>query len=101
MRLKMNTKKNKGFLFAFLFATTALAQDTSPDSAKNGQLDEVIATGTRTAPRTNVSSPLPIDNFLAKDLQATGQPTFDKAMQYRVPSFNTVNTPVNDATALY
>ncbi len=100
MRLKMNTKKNKGFLFALLFATTALAQDTSPDSAKNGQLDEVVATGTRTAPRTNVSSPLPIDNFLAKDLQATGQPTFDKAMQYRVPSFNTVNTPVNDATAL-
>src|SRR5204863_4162767 len=43
---------------------------------------------------------LPVDNFTAKDLVTTGQPSFDKALQYRVPSFNTVNTPVNDASTL-
>ena len=30
----------------------------------------------------------------------TGQATFDKALQYKIPSFNTVQTPVNDATSL-
>ncbi len=36
----------------------------------------------------------------AATLKSTGQLTFDKSLQYRVPSFNTVNTPVNDATTL-
>jgi iron complex outermembrane receptor protein len=36
----------------------------------------------------------------AKDLASTGQATFDKALQYKIPSFNTVQTPVNDATSL-
>jgi iron complex outermembrane receptor protein len=43
---------------------------------------------------------LPIDALSAADLRTTGQVTFDKQLQYRVPSFNTVNTPVNDATTL-
>jgi len=64
-------------------------------------LDEVvISTGSRATQRTITDSPLPIDVFSAKDLQSTGQNSFDKALQYRVPSFNTVNTPVNDATTL-
>ncbi|MBP6180439.1 TonB-dependent receptor [Flavobacterium sp.] len=63
-------------------------------------LQEVVVTGTRTAPRTNTTSALPIDVLSSKDLTSTGQATFDKALQYRIPSFNTVNTPVNDATSL-
>lgn len=63
-------------------------------------LDEVVVTGTRTAPRSNTTSALPIDILSAKDLTSTGQATFDKALQYRIPSFNTVQTPVNDATSL-
>lgn len=64
------------------------------------QLEEVIITGSRTPVRSNTSSPLPIDIVGVKDLQATGQATFDKALQYIIPSFNTVQTPVNDATSL-
>ncbi len=63
-------------------------------------LSDVVIVGSRTAPRSNTTSPLPVDVFRAKDLVSTGQTTFDKALQYRVPSFNTVQTPVNDATAL-
>lgn len=63
-------------------------------------LDEVILVGSRTAPRSNVDSPLPVDVVGAKELATTGQATFDKALQYRIPSFNTVQTPVNDATSL-
>ncbi|NNL08571.1 MAG: TonB-dependent receptor plug domain-containing protein, partial [Croceitalea sp.] len=64
------------------------------------QLDEFIVVGTRTAPRSNTDSPLPVDVLQAKELVSTGQVTFDKALQYRIPSFNTVQTPVNDATSL-
>lgn len=63
-------------------------------------LDEVVVTGTRTAPRSNTTSALPIDVLSAKDLTSTGQVTFDKALQYKIPSFNVVQTPVNDATSL-
>jgi iron complex outermembrane receptor protein len=63
-------------------------------------LSDVVVVGTRAAPRSNTTSPLPVDVFSGKDLLTTGQTTFDKALQYRVPSFNTVQTPVNDATSL-
>jgi iron complex outermembrane recepter protein len=63
-------------------------------------LDEVILVGSRTAPRSNSDSPLPVDVLQAKELSSTGQATFDKALQYKIPSFNTVQTPVNDATSL-
>lgn len=64
------------------------------------QLEEVVVTVGRGSQRTVTDSPLPVDNLTAHDLLSTGQFTFDKALQYRVPSFNTVNTPVNDATTL-
>ena len=62
--------------------------------------EDILVVGTRTAPRTSTTTPLPIDVFTTKDLMSTGQTSFDKALQYRVPSFNSVNTPVNDATTL-
>jgi len=63
-------------------------------------LADIVVTGTRSAPRSATDTPLPIDVVSAKDLFATGQNSFDKALTYKIPSFNSVNTPVNDATAL-
>ena len=59
-----------------------------------------VAVGSRSAQRTLTDTPLPVDIFGSNDLKSTGQISFDKALEYRVPSFNTVNTPVNDATTL-
>ncbi|WP_339848636.1 TonB-dependent receptor [uncultured Dokdonia sp.] len=63
-------------------------------------LGEVVLVGSRTAPRSQVDTAVPVDVVSAKELQTTGQVTFDKALQYKIPSFNTVQTPVNDATSL-
>jgi iron complex outermembrane recepter protein len=63
-------------------------------------LEDVVVVGSRSNPRSVTTSAIPIDVLNNKDLRSTGQNTFDKALQYRVPSFNTVNTPVNDATTL-
>lgn len=69
--------------------------------ASTSTLEEVVvSTGSRNSKRTMTDTPLPIDVISAADLRTTGQTTFDKALQYSVPSFNTVNTPVNDATSL-
>ena len=79
-------------------ADGVVAVELSTESSMLGEV--VISVGSRATQRTLTTSPLPIDILGAKDLVGTGQPTFDKALQYRVPSFNTVNTPVNDATSL-
>lgn len=63
-------------------------------------LENVLIVGTRSLPRSVIGTPLPVDNLEIATLKGTGQTTFDKTLQYRVPSFNTVNTPVNDATTL-
>ncbi len=76
-----------------------VTSDVTLEAGAN-QLAEVVAVGSRSSQRTLVDNPLPVDIIGAADLKSTGQATFDKMLQYRVPSFNTVNTPVNDATTL-
>jgi iron complex outermembrane receptor protein len=104
---KLNVNEGATLIFSYIGFTTvsksatASVIDVSLEEETGGQkLDEVVVTGSRTSARTNTTSALPIDVLSAKDLTSTGQATFDKALQYRIPSFNTVNTPVNDATSL-
>ncbi|MFS2137096.1 TonB-dependent receptor plug domain-containing protein [Duganella sp. Dugasp56] len=78
-------------------AATAAAADATPDDI---QKVVIVSTGSRGAQRTLVDTPVPIDIIGARELSKTGQATLDKALQFRVPSFNTVQTPVNDATSL-
>lgn len=80
---------------------TSITNITISLEASASELEEVVVSVGRGSQRTITDTPLPIDNFTATDLRTTGQLTFDKALQYRVPSFNTVNTPVNDATSLF
>lgn len=63
-------------------------------------LEGIVVVGSRALPRSAATTPLPVDNFDASALKTTGQVSFDKSLMYRVPSFNSVNTPVNDATTL-
>lgn len=63
-------------------------------------LQELVVVGTRSRPRSSIDTAVPVDIIDAEDLRSTGQNSFDKALTYRVPSFNSVQTPVNDATAL-
>ena len=97
------TFSETGFTPVVETVTVAAGEDKTLDivlTASNDKLDEIVVVGTRSLPRSSGNSPLPVDNFDAKSLKSTGQLTFDKALQYRVPSFNTVQTPVNDATSL-
>lgn len=63
-------------------------------------LQELVVVGTRSRPRSSMDTAVPIDVLDAKDLIRTGQNSFDKALTYRVPSFNSVQAPVQDANSL-
>lgn len=65
------------------------------------QLEEVVITGNRAKPRTILDSPVPIDNIDIADLQSSGKPTFDRMLVFKVPSFNSQNQAISDATAHY
>ena len=87
----------------------AVAQDTNAPQTAPAQAaaatDEIqkviiVSTGSRGSQRTIVDAPVPIDIIASKELNKSGQNSLDKALGFRVPSFNTVQTPVNDATSL-
>ncbi|TDE55256.1 TonB-dependent receptor domain-containing protein [Flavobacterium sp. GT3P67] len=103
---KINVKE--GAILVFSYSGFSKQEHDTTDSILNvflseggGQnLNEVVVTGTRAVPRSNTTTTLPIDVVSFEELTSTGQATFDKALQYKIPSFNTVQTPVNDATSL-
>jgi iron complex outermembrane receptor protein len=103
---KIKVKQGATLVFSYIGFSNVEKVATGPTlnvvlAEEGGQaLKEIVITGSRTPVRSNTKSPLPIDIVSAKDLVSTGQTTFDKALQYRIPSFSTVQTPVNDATSL-
>ena len=63
------------------------------------ELEDLVVVGSRFAPRTVITSPVPIDNIKAAELMSTGQYTFDKMLTYAVPAFNSSQQTISDATA--
>jgi iron complex outermembrane receptor protein len=61
--------------------------------------EDVTVVGSRFRPRTAITSPIPIDNIKMADLESTAQTSFDKMMHYTVPSFNSTQQTISDATA--
>jgi len=101
----LTVKDQATLVFSFVGFTTQELKindqtDITISLAEGTNLQSVTVVGSRTPPRSSTTSALPVDVIAAGDIMATGQTTFDKALQYRVPSFNTVQTPVNDATSL-
>lgn len=62
-------------------------------------LDEVVVTGNRGKARTILDSPVAIDNINASELRRSGQTSVDQMINYRVPSYNSTNQTISDATA--
>ncbi|MDX1428745.1 MAG: TonB-dependent receptor [Rhodothermales bacterium] len=64
-------------------------------------LSDVVVVGSRFNPRSEFDSPVPIDNLPVEELETTGQLTLDQMMTYKVPSYNSTQQTVSDATALF
>lgn len=62
-------------------------------------LGEVVVTGSRSAiPRTNISSPVPIDVISAKELKSYGQTDITQILNYIAPSFSSNRQSISDGT---
>ncbi len=86
------------------YNTTDIAVE-EPSSDFNIQLTEgvvindVVVVGSRFQPRTSVTSPVPIDNIHADELIQTGKMAVDKMLTYKIPSYNSTQQTISDATA--
>lgn len=67
--------------------------------APGEQLEDAVIVGSRFVPRTAISSPVPIDNISVAELESTGQHGVDKMLTYKVPSYNSTQQTISDATA--
>ncbi len=62
-------------------------------------LDEIVIVGNRAKPRTVIESPVAIDNISSEELAVSAQPELDKMIAFRVPSYNSTQQTISDATA--
>ncbi|AUC82649.1 TonB-dependent receptor [Lacinutrix sp. Bg11-31] len=96
---------NNGDVLVFSYVGYNLQEITVNSSVVNVtllpgvSLDEIVLVGNRAKPRTILDSPVPIDNIGVAELKKTGQPTVDKMLTYKVPSFNSTTQSISDGTA--
>lgn len=90
--------------FSYLGFTSKTLEVSSTEYLNIGlqtgiDLDDVVVVGSRFLSRTAINSPVAIDNIRADELVSTGKRTFDAMLNYAVPSFNSSQQTISDATA--
>ena len=63
------------------------------------QLSSVVVIGSRGRPRTIMESPVPVDNINAEELKTSGQSSVEQMLTFKIPSYNSTNQAISDATA--
>lgn len=62
-------------------------------------LNSVTVFGSRGKPRTSFDSPIPVDHISLDVLNTSGQNSLDQQLMFKVPSYNSTQQPVSDASA--
>jgi iron complex outermembrane receptor protein len=65
------------------------------DDGGLSNLEEVIVTGVRGKPRTVADSPVPVDVFSARDIEAVSHTDTNDILQTLVPSYNVSRQPIS------
>lgn len=69
-------------------------------SAQDGELEEVIITGTRVADRSAADSPVPVDVISGSDFRATASTDVQDMLRTAVPSYDVNAQPISDAATI-
>ena len=59
----------------------------------------VSVVGSRFKPRTQITSAVPVDNLSLRELKSTGHLSIESMMTYKLPSYNSQQQTISDATA--
>lgn len=81
----------------------SIAVTTAPVAMAQGQgadIEEVVVTGSRRAPRTALDSAAPVDVFSANDFQDQGTADLNDMLRNLVPTFNVDVQDINDSNSL-
>ncbi len=81
----------------------SVAATTAPVAMAQGQgadIEEVVVTGSRRAPRTALDSAAPVDVFSASDFQDQGTADLNDLLRNLVPTFNVDVQDINDSNSL-
>ncbi len=96
---KLLTMSSVAALLGSIAATTApvaMAQAQGQDA----DIEEVVVTGSRRAPRTALDSAAPVDVFSATDFQDQGTADINDLLRNLVPTFNVDTQDINDSNSL-
>ncbi|MEX1198364.1 MAG: TonB-dependent receptor [Pseudohongiellaceae bacterium] len=88
--------------FALLGLVAAAASAPGAVQAQQGaeEIEEVVVTGSRGAPRTAMDAAAPIDVLSANDFMDQGTTDMNDLMRNLVPSFNVETQDINDSNSL-
>jgi iron complex outermembrane recepter protein len=68
-------------------------------SLASNSMEVLVVIGSRGRPRTVMASPVPIDNINIAELRNSGQASLDQMLTFKVPSYNSTQQTISDATA--
>lgn len=87
-------------LVSLSISTSSIAQESleanSEEDLSTGTLEEVVVTGARGKPRTVSDSPVPIDVFSSKEIDAVAFTDTNDILQTLVPSYSVSRQPISD-----
>ncbi|WP_022944468.1 TonB-dependent receptor plug domain-containing protein [Pseudoalteromonas ruthenica] len=84
---------------ALLHTGNALAEDES-NAEKTKNIEKIAVVGSRAAPRSIGSSPVPVDIIGGEELSKVGNSDMLEVLKGTVPSFNVHSNPISDAATL-
>ncbi|WP_105254544.1 TonB-dependent receptor plug domain-containing protein [Pseudoalteromonas sp. T1lg75] len=106
--MKLKYRKLQAAVRCALLSTTALAamhstaaladDDAKAEDIKN--IEKIAVVGSRSAPRSIGSSPVPVDIIGGEELGKTGNSDMLEVLKGSVPSFNVHGNPISDAATL-
>ena len=82
------------------FTQQAVAQDADADADEYGEIEEVVATGTRGQPRSVTESMVPVDVITADEFLSQGGTDLSDLIRNVVPSYSVNMQPISDAATV-
>ncbi len=86
--------------FVLLGAMAAIAPSAYAQQSRTPEVEEVVVTGSRAAPRAAMDTAAPVDVFSAQDFQDQGTSDINDLMRNLVPTFNVQTQDINDGSSL-
>ncbi len=82
------------------FTQQAVAQDADADADEYGEIEEVVATGTRGQPRSVTESMVPVDVISSDEFINQGGTDLSDLIRNVVPSYSVNTQPISDAATV-